>query len=48
MDIGEEQKVHEIEPSERDVAPKEAPDVTPEVEPVDPKRIAPEREEVPV
>lgn len=48
MDIGEEEKVHEIEPSEKDVAPREMPEVTPEVEPMEPDRIAPEPEKVPV
>lgn len=49
MDIGETEKVHEIVPSEVDVAPEDAPteplpDFTPSEKPVVPER---EREPVP-
>lgn len=46
MDIGEEEKVHEIQPSEIDVAPEEAPEDLPAFEPT-PKKLPAPAEPVP-
>lgn len=46
MDIGEPEKVHEIEPGKIDVAPEEVPDDLPDLEPVEPES-DPEPEKVP-